>query len=329
MNIKSCSVCGVSEHLKKCSICNYTSYCTRKCQLKDWKEGNHKNVCKIHCWINDPSKQIFFEDLKYSTVAILRLDNINKFLNEPVLNETSYLLEYFKDYDEYLTSEIDIIIKFGPEIMTHLPELTKSIIDNKKSRNRVIMIYTIEFSYVIHIIKSLDLNFKEPFNEINGNMDSLKFRICTACNLVSTSSSKSCGSCGSYYCDKKCQSRDWIYHKTICNESKKIGILRNKFQDYIKMNNKLSIVDQDSLIKVIYFNNSNNNFNLYTTKYLTNINQINDFINDLNEKITSDIDIIFIKIMVRMINEGNYLIIYFLDNPFSLVMTAKMIKIFC
>ncbi|KAL0489784.1 ankyrin repeat and MYND domain-containing protein [Acrasis kona] len=39
-----CCCCGTQSHLKRCSICKHTFYCSRICQTKDWK--NHKKNCK-------------------------------------------------------------------------------------------------------------------------------------------------------------------------------------------------------------------------------------------------------------------------------------------
>lgn len=41
-----CSVCGKKGKLQKCARCTAVSYCGRDCQVKDWKERGHKDVCK-------------------------------------------------------------------------------------------------------------------------------------------------------------------------------------------------------------------------------------------------------------------------------------------
>jgi len=41
--IPSCAVCGITGHLKRCSRCRNTFYCTREHQLKDWNV--HKHSC--------------------------------------------------------------------------------------------------------------------------------------------------------------------------------------------------------------------------------------------------------------------------------------------
>ncbi|MFC1842121.1 zinc finger MYND domain-containing protein [Candidatus Dependentiae bacterium] len=41
----TCNTCGKEgKKLQKCSACKKTYYCSRKCQIKDWKE--HKKICK-------------------------------------------------------------------------------------------------------------------------------------------------------------------------------------------------------------------------------------------------------------------------------------------
>lgn len=42
-----CFSCGTktAEKLSKCSKCGVAAYCSRECQVKDWKEGRHKMAC--------------------------------------------------------------------------------------------------------------------------------------------------------------------------------------------------------------------------------------------------------------------------------------------
>ena len=40
-----CKVCGKEAH-DRCSRCLCVYYCTKECQMKDWKEGGHKSSCK-------------------------------------------------------------------------------------------------------------------------------------------------------------------------------------------------------------------------------------------------------------------------------------------
>ena len=42
-----CSFCGEKASLK-CARCEYGHYCTKECQVKDWKHANHKQICKIY-----------------------------------------------------------------------------------------------------------------------------------------------------------------------------------------------------------------------------------------------------------------------------------------
>ncbi len=41
--VKECAVCGLKEHLSKCSRCKKIMYCSLDCQKKDWKK--HKSNC--------------------------------------------------------------------------------------------------------------------------------------------------------------------------------------------------------------------------------------------------------------------------------------------
>ena len=36
----------VGEGMKQCDRCFSACYCSRECQIKDWKEGGHKEDCK-------------------------------------------------------------------------------------------------------------------------------------------------------------------------------------------------------------------------------------------------------------------------------------------
>jgi len=42
-SVKFCFNCGSRENLKKCSKCQNTYYCSKECQVSDWKE--HKKTC--------------------------------------------------------------------------------------------------------------------------------------------------------------------------------------------------------------------------------------------------------------------------------------------
>lgn len=48
---KVCFACkrnenGGNQTLLKCGGCKVVSYCSKECQVKDWKQGGHKQVCK-------------------------------------------------------------------------------------------------------------------------------------------------------------------------------------------------------------------------------------------------------------------------------------------
>lgn len=41
-----CFACGKEqEKLSKCAKCHIAAYCSRECQIKDWKDGRHKMAC--------------------------------------------------------------------------------------------------------------------------------------------------------------------------------------------------------------------------------------------------------------------------------------------
>jgi hypothetical protein len=55
---KVCFTCKRSENgsdqtLLKCGGCKAVSYCSKECQVKDWKQGGHKQVCKALAGIKD------------------------------------------------------------------------------------------------------------------------------------------------------------------------------------------------------------------------------------------------------------------------------------
>ncbi len=37
---------GGATELKKCAVCRMAHYCSKACQMKDWREGGHKRMCK-------------------------------------------------------------------------------------------------------------------------------------------------------------------------------------------------------------------------------------------------------------------------------------------
>lgn len=45
--LRQCTNCGAkSSTLKDCQVCRSVQYCNRECQMKHWKQGGHKEVCK-------------------------------------------------------------------------------------------------------------------------------------------------------------------------------------------------------------------------------------------------------------------------------------------
>mmetsp|Transcript_16589 Transcript_16589/g.37976 ORF Transcript_16589/g.37976 Transcript_16589/m.37976 type:complete len:250 (+) Transcript_16589:52-801(+) len=67
-----CFSCGKppapGKKLSKCSKCGVAAYCSRECQLKDWKEGRHKMACPSYARvaqtpISDETKQIIRNEL--------------------------------------------------------------------------------------------------------------------------------------------------------------------------------------------------------------------------------------------------------------------------
>lgn len=64
----TCKLCGKTEGLKQCTQCKEVKYCSKECQVKDWKE--HKFECSImysiNCAKKSPIKQIeiFQNDIK-------------------------------------------------------------------------------------------------------------------------------------------------------------------------------------------------------------------------------------------------------------------------
>ncbi|KAJ3252955.1 hypothetical protein HK103_001054 [Boothiomyces macroporosus] len=42
-----CAACGMTEANKKCSKCDYAVYCSKECQIFDWKVYKHKLMCQL------------------------------------------------------------------------------------------------------------------------------------------------------------------------------------------------------------------------------------------------------------------------------------------
>ena len=63
------SAVGSGNKLKKCAACKMAVYCSRSCQIKDWKEG-HKRTCKAMPLFH---KLTLIDFLKYDDGAFLRL----------------------------------------------------------------------------------------------------------------------------------------------------------------------------------------------------------------------------------------------------------------
>lgn len=45
-NVK-CQKAGNKDQVRRCSACLTTFYCSKECQAIAWKEGDHKNMCKM------------------------------------------------------------------------------------------------------------------------------------------------------------------------------------------------------------------------------------------------------------------------------------------
>uniref|UniRef100_A0A914Y6E0 MYND-type domain-containing protein n=1 Tax=Panagrolaimus superbus TaxID=310955 RepID=A0A914Y6E0_9BILA len=43
---KLCHVCGKEAKIRPCSVCKMAFYCSKDCQKIDWREFNHKSICK-------------------------------------------------------------------------------------------------------------------------------------------------------------------------------------------------------------------------------------------------------------------------------------------
>ena len=53
-----CFHCGQSPEkaLQKCSRCKLASYCSKQCQVQDWKQGGHKLHCETFQWLAGPDR---------------------------------------------------------------------------------------------------------------------------------------------------------------------------------------------------------------------------------------------------------------------------------
>lgn len=45
---KKCRFCGNPDSEKKCARCKKAFYCSRECQIHDWKILNHKGICDVY-----------------------------------------------------------------------------------------------------------------------------------------------------------------------------------------------------------------------------------------------------------------------------------------
>ena len=64
----SCGSPSSSRKLSKCSKCGVAAYCSRDCQLKDWKSGRHKMACPSYARVaksplSDETKQTIRNEL--------------------------------------------------------------------------------------------------------------------------------------------------------------------------------------------------------------------------------------------------------------------------
>lgn len=76
-----CHVCGGSG-ISKCSICEYTRYCSKECQRKDWK--THKDICKINIdmGLKSSSKLIDFDIIRPLTIFEVHLEYLDLFATD-------------------------------------------------------------------------------------------------------------------------------------------------------------------------------------------------------------------------------------------------------
>eukprot|EP01025_Chloroclados_australasicus_P003140 TRINITY_DN10725_c0_g2_i1.p2 TRINITY_DN10725_c0_g2~~TRINITY_DN10725_c0_g2_i1.p2 ORF type:complete len:233 (-),score=6.15 TRINITY_DN10725_c0_g2_i1:206-904(-) len=73
-----CANCGELGAVKQCSNCG-THYCNRECQLNDWKRGGHKRICLPQDlpplypgppgWIDNPV--LFMQSLRFPNVQLI------------------------------------------------------------------------------------------------------------------------------------------------------------------------------------------------------------------------------------------------------------------
>ena len=56
----------------KCSKCHVAAYCSRDCQVKDWKEGRHKLACPSYSRLDKIRKEDVAEQIRNEVVARIR-----------------------------------------------------------------------------------------------------------------------------------------------------------------------------------------------------------------------------------------------------------------
>ena len=74
-NANSCCVCGTEESkdnddvtLVKCGTCKYYTYCSKKCQTYQWKEGKHMNECRQVILLRKYCKLSYVQEIRAAVI---------------------------------------------------------------------------------------------------------------------------------------------------------------------------------------------------------------------------------------------------------------------
>jgi hypothetical protein len=95
--IDECFRCKKKEKLKYCKKCMIATYCSKKCQKKDWKKI-HKNNCMEYNKNVMKKLQVYLER---KTDFISKISYNNNILT---ITSTSHMVE--NDFDKYISSNV-------------------------------------------------------------------------------------------------------------------------------------------------------------------------------------------------------------------------------
>ena len=103
---KKCSKCETTENLQLCGKCRSHSYCSKRCQKKDWKKG-HMDICEKS--VCEKEDYLIIPDSIANLISFLKekSQNISSVLyDEGVLRITSTTCPLENESEELVSSNI-------------------------------------------------------------------------------------------------------------------------------------------------------------------------------------------------------------------------------